>query len=777
MTFESLYRISMYVMLFLAALVFSIDATGDNPLAMLYPPAVALAGVVAFLTVDRNPRFGLSRPLAFVLILGTVVLWFAEWKHDENLFLLAGAHLLVYIVLIEMFTVKTHEVDWLLFLLGVVQVLVGSVLSQSDAVGLALFAWALSALWVLGLFYLHREAERQRQWAAAGLTITPEPSASEPYPNLIDGPFVLAALRGAVLALALGGVIFLLMPRQRVMGQTRKGTPLAKHLTGFDDEVRLGQLGEVLENDSVVMSVELFDGEGNRIKPDPDREPLWRGVTMGVYENGRWLRAPHWPTTFSITARRQWPASRTIVQKIRLEPTDIPVLFALRPMLDANAGERLPPEMNQYDGTIERPETTTTAYNYEVVSAAAPDALQPGESLPVGRYRRQMLQVPEPLGEHLRKIAEPIVASIPADDHVSRAHALELWLRETGGFGYTLQMGVTDPNIDPIEDFLSNRKQGHCAYFASALTLLLRSIGIPARMVNGFKGGDWNELASVVSVRQKHAHTWVEAYIGPSKIDSNTLPHWLALDPTPSREREEVVARVGGVPPNVRQLNDFIRYIWLFYIVGFDAERQNRVVYEPIRQLARAARSGFLRIGAGLSQALGWLFTFHSVSAFFSVRGFFVTFFALLLLAGLGWLARWLVLRLWRWLRGEAPDEAAGAAGVAFYRRLIQLLAEFSLERTAAETPREFARRAAHVLAGPGSEGEPVAEVPGQIVDAFYHVRFGHRTLTPGTLQHLENQLDALEANLRQRTPGSMPTGLGRPASVRARRGHPRWNR
>ena len=73
---------------------------------------------------------------------------------------------------------------------------------------------------------------------------------------------------------------------------------------------------------------------------------------------------------------------------------------------------------------------------------------------------------------------------------------------------------MVDPTLDPVVDFLVNRKAGHCEYFASALTLLLRSVGIPARMVNGFKGGDWNDLAQVLYVRQKHAHSWVEAYLG-----------------------------------------------------------------------------------------------------------------------------------------------------------------------------------------------------------------------------------------------------------------------
>ena len=65
---------------------------------------------------------------------------------------------------------------------------------------------------------------------------------------------------------------------------------MGKHLTGFDDEVQLGQLGEILENDSAVMSVELFDREWKRLAPDPEADSLWRGVSMERYEKGRWRR-------------------------------------------------------------------------------------------------------------------------------------------------------------------------------------------------------------------------------------------------------------------------------------------------------------------------------------------------------------------------------------------------------------------------------------------------------------------------------------------------------
>ena len=100
---------------------------------------------------------------------------------------------------------------------------------------------------------------------------------------------MISAARVTLTTLALGGVIFLAMPRRPSSDRTRGVEAAGQHLTGFDDEVQLGQLGEILESDSVVMSVELYDDRGPA-RLDPEGEPLWRGMTMARYENGRWFR-------------------------------------------------------------------------------------------------------------------------------------------------------------------------------------------------------------------------------------------------------------------------------------------------------------------------------------------------------------------------------------------------------------------------------------------------------------------------------------------------------
>ena len=110
----------------------------------------------------------------------------------------------------------------------------------------------------------------------------------DPYRGLFDVPYVMATIRVLATTLALGGLIFLVLPRRAGATRNQGAPPMSRHLTGFDEEVQLGQLGEILENDTVVMTVELTDEEGETIQPVG--EPLWRGVTMLRYDKGRWHR-------------------------------------------------------------------------------------------------------------------------------------------------------------------------------------------------------------------------------------------------------------------------------------------------------------------------------------------------------------------------------------------------------------------------------------------------------------------------------------------------------
>ncbi|GAC1467460.1 MAG: transglutaminaseTgpA domain-containing protein [Isosphaeraceae bacterium] len=752
MNFFSLYRLSFYVMIVFATHVLSGDST-DNKWALLYPVATAIVGIFAFLTVDRRSAPLVPDWMFNSLATVSIALTFLEYVNDPTLLLLSLGHWLVYLQLILMLRPKTVKIDWELFGLSLAQVLVGAVINQTDQVGLVLFCWAVLALWVLGLFSLRREAFRAR-----GGDGTSPLTDAEDYPGLLNISFLLSAFRVTLTTLALGALIFLAMPRKIAVASKRLMEQTGQHITGFDEEVKLGQMGEILENDNVVMSVELFDDQGARIHLAD--EPLWRGVTMTDYHKGRWSRQRKTYLTFpNPTARLPSSGSgnrnRGIIrQQIKLEPNDSNVLFGMRPMLDATTGSRVGPVLSSIDGTISRSGSLNGTLDYEVRSFQDEEIPQPGERAPGLVLKNRLLGVPDDVRPRLTEIAREVIAkALPPEqrDNVpAQARALEAYLKTSGKFSYTLKLDRIDPNLDPVEDFLVNRQEGHCEYFASALTLLLRSVDIPARMVNGFKGGDWSELAMVLIVRQKHAHSWVEAYLG-EEPGPERRPRWLTLDPTPSAERNLSVARVGGFKGNFRPILDVVRYIWVFYILGYDADRQNKLMYAPIRALVAKAREGFGLMGEGIQKNLKRmkkLFHFSDVQAFISIRGFLVSFLTLTLVAGLFRGTFWVVTFFLRWFRGQNETFDAHSIGAAQYRRLTLLLRDYGLDRPPTETQHEFARRATQFLTSRGSNTQAVAEVPCQVVDAFYRVRFGHFDINENSILHLETSLDALEASL-----------------------------
>jgi len=255
-----------------------------------------------------------------------------------------------------------------------------------------------------------------------------------------------------------------------------------------------------------------------------------------------------------------------------------------------------------------------------------------------------------------------------------------------------------------------------------------------------------------MNVRQKHAHSWVEAYVGH---DVQNKPIWIILDPTPGAERDQSIAQVGGIPGNVRSITDIIRYIWVFYILGYDSNRQNRLLYAPIKATVVHVRQGYKTLWDWAKQGVARLFDFKSLASFISFKGFFVTFIVLALLVFLVKLVAWLGRQALHWWRGPIDDSAGLTAGILCYRRLVQLLATYELHRTNAETQNEFALRASRFLTGQGAQTQLVAEVPQRIVDAYYQVRFGHRDLDPESLRGLEESLDLLENRLSNPSTGN----------------------
>jgi hypothetical protein len=360
--------------------------------------------------------------------------------------------------------------------------------------------------------------------------------------------------------------------------------------------------------------------------------------------------------------------------------------------------------------------------------------------------------LPRGLGR-LRELAEQIArpAQRPPLTDAEAARQLMFHLRDSGTYRYTLNAAVSDPSIDPVEDFLFNRQEGHCEYFASALALLLRAVGIPTRMVSGFKGGELNTGSGRFEVRQLHAHTWVEAYVDGG---------WQVLDPTPGARDESVRQRQTSTFTLV-DLRASLRQWWVTAVM-LTGRQQNQLIYTPIREAAEEwiAAIREQKLGTVIAETARELL--RSPEKWISGPGFVAAFLLGLLTAGSVWVIRrvWSAIR--RLLRARRLSiHGSDAPTVRFYERFCRLAARCGQVRARSQTQLEFAdavRRqwwsdAVTADLKPVSPDLPSVgdSLPAELTEAFYRVRFGRQTLDAGELARLEGELDDLEKRLQHR--------------------------
>jgi transglutaminase-like putative cysteine protease len=266
------------------------------------------------------------------------------------------------------------------------------------------------------------------------------------------------------------------------------------------------------------------------------------------------------------------------------------------------------------------------------------------------------LQIPQGRNPRTLELAGRMRASAASDADYLQS-ILELFREQD--FYYTL----TPPGLaqNSVDDFLFNTRQGFCGHYASAFTMMARAAGIPARVVAGYQGGDWNPLGGYLIVRQSHAHAWSEVWL-PER-------GWTRVDPTaavaPERiERgfEAAFAESEALPGTLRRQSELL---WQAVMVW---DNLNAGWNDWVVQFDRAAQESVLS-GLGFDEP-DW------------------RAFATVLAVGLGIAVGVLVLWLALELRPRATDPAAAA-----YRRFQQRLARRGIERAASEAPRDFAAR------------------------------------------------------------------------------------
>ena len=695
--------------------------------------------------------------------------------------LLAGTHLMVFLTWIVLLQAKTSYRCWQLLTLGVLQVAVASVLTSGSWFGFCVVGYLFAAVWTLSIFSLYRAEE---QFATADHERTSLPShalvvaardtavlksqtvSSVQYEE--GGRWLTLRFLGGVTLTSVAGLVvsalfFALTPRVWMgapTGFSNEDLPGLKRrsVSGFSYDVRLGDMGPILESLEPVLELKLFDQRtGNTLSPQilAERqglaEPSFRGAVMTTYRNGHWssvkMNESNSPKFFPNSG------SVGVRQEIRLEPIGAETLFCLgRPL---NLTDEFGQNTARYESLTDLafrgpnfPKTGVVRYTVhsEMPAARSPDpmGLKVNPSVLTLYQKHNYLARNRAVPNELKRLADLArMVVYEAQQRRGRtltnlevAQALESHLLLSGRYKYSLDQSIQDPSIDPVEDFLFNRRAGHCEYFATALALMLRSQSIPARLVTGFKGGELRSDGSL-HLQQRFAHAWVEAWIEPNA--------WITLDGTPSEERSASVAEIAARRSVWTDVRSTLSGLWSENVVNITFDRQKEMFYTPLREAVLSIWTALKSLWPTSESSLqSFVLALIDPRKWFSIGGA-VT---LGLLAALLWSIRnrshWFRWTSRGWRRSQQP---AARHWVEFYERFARLMQLRGLQREPTQTQQEFAMLAAESLE-PELRLANLDGVPRAISDFFYRVRFGEETLSDADANQVESQLSFLERAL-----------------------------
>jgi hypothetical protein len=634
----------------------------------------------------------------------------------------AGVHFLLILMIIKLFNLQLRR-DYLhLYAISLMAILASAALT-TDLWYLPIFlAYLLTGVWTLLLFQLTKKSDETTDPATA---TSPPQDISESHSRVTPQLFWLA--NGlALAAFSLTLVIFFVIPRVSA-GFYQKGYGENIRTSGFSDTVNLGAIGPIKRDPSVVMRVELPDRSSHGVG-----RFYIRGVAFDRYDGRSWTnRLAHRrvlsepaPGTFTLRqhqSRMPSPLGTPLRQNILLESLDTPVLFAA-PYAETVIGKFLTVQSDQ-TGALYLPFPSTSRIEYSVVSRSnpvLPADLQPQPVSYPESFVRHFLQVPLQ-SERIAALAREIAQS----KRTSYDKAVEIEEYLSHNFRYSLDVPLTD-QVHPLEEFLFIRKTGYCEHYATAMVIMLRTIGIPARLVTGFLATEWNEYGNYYLVRQQDAHAWVEVH----------LPHsgWVMMDPTPA-----ISENTGGAAPGWQALGrmmDSLRLRWSRFFVQYSAADQLAVVQE----LKAGSASVRNRAWDSLTTMLNPLATTLGRVAHYVTEGnlrLLGEFLGLTLigLSALVWLA-------WKrpWTRGFRSNRATREeqAITHLYKRMIHHLARRGISKPTAMPPLAFIR-IVH------KQWSDASSAVATITELYCRARFGHTPLTKEELRFAQDNLRQLK--------------------------------
>ncbi|HST13074.1 MAG TPA: DUF3488 and transglutaminase-like domain-containing protein [Terriglobales bacterium] len=541
---ERYFQVSLYLLVLTGFGTLASTGTVDIPTVGIVGFALLLRGYL----LSKRSDYQMPTRWTNYLTLAYVAFFFADYTMLSRSFLTATVHLVLFGMVIRIFSVHKERDYYMLAVLAFLMVLASAVLTVDSVF---LFAFAAFMLMAVVTFVL-MEMRRSSQTASIPAR---EPSDRLTYRRMA---FFLAGTSPALVALILAGAsaIFFLLPRTSAgyLGSFAAGSDMA---TGFSDRVQLGRIGQIQQSKAVVMHVQIEGDTRGAF------DLKWRGVALSRFDGRVWSnpteqypilrqadgRYPLWRNLASTGPK----GSRPIHYRVLMEPIGTNIFFvASKPRFLTGEYRVLGTDRG---GAIYNLDASHTVSLYDVDSDLFEPKAQDLEKAGQPSYGEmfEYLQLPT-LDPRIPELARKITAS--STNSYDRATALERYLMTQ--FGYTLELPRETPK-DPLAEFLFVRKQGHCEYFASSMAIMLRTLNIPSRVVNGFRTTEFNDVTGNYVIRASSAHSWADLSVNRDGVQVADANLGLGLrdggrggckpSECEARGRVQELSSIHGIPP------------------------------------------------------------------------------------------------------------------------------------------------------------------------------------------------------------------------------------
>jgi transglutaminase-like putative cysteine protease len=659
-------------------------------------PTVLLTGaglLARALLISGALRFDISPKLVVALTLVYVGFFPLDYFFLSRAFIQSTVHLVFFLAVIQILTSRTNRDYFFMATIAFLELLAAAILSTNSNFFLFLALYLLFAMAAFTSAEIRRSMQKRLTVARSGLRRF--------HPRLAA---LTAVITLGILGLTAG--LFFMLPRT-ADAALRRLVSRRFYLPGFSNQITLGEIGEIKATSRPVMHVHFADVHA-------PANLKWRGATLSDFNGRAWFEPSTDPRWIPAVAKGVFQLAddqqrrrlgRSTNYRISLNSIDSDVLFfAGRPEIVYLKQLAI---MARGDGSYRLGHPPADGFFYDVYgwlgdTGAAEDFLGT-------RERRQYLSLPM-LDPRIPELAHNTVRGL--DNDADRAVAVARYLR--GAYGYTLELPSQEV-ADPLAYFLFTRKKGHCEYFASAMAVMLRTLGIPSRLVTGFQSGIFNPLTELYVIRASDAHSWVEAWL-PGR-------GWVTFDPTPP----DPSPGANALLIKLSLYADAVETFWQEWVVSYDLGHQATLA----DRMEQASRRVSLR----------WLDRMFDIGDnWTSVRAWLVHtgLWWLLALAG-GVVGTWSAPKLWRAWRTRLGvwrlrrGQVSVADATLLYRRMLKLLKRRGYDKPAWFTPYEFA------CSLPPSE---VGMLVLQFTSAYNALRFGGQADAAPRLSELLEELE-----------------------------------